>query len=80
MRNYGYGKSRVKHIGKYELIVEFYSFKKAHFYIYLDNNKNIYYSGTDILPDNKQKMLDVYKSLKTVSIIKSFIEKRNLVK
>ena len=72
-RNYGYGKSRIKHIGKYELVVEFYQFKKARLYIYLDS-KQVYWSGTDILiSNNKQKVLELYKSLKNVKKIKDLI-------
>lgn len=78
MRDYGYGKTRSKKIGKYEIEIEFYDFKKAIFSIYLDG-RDVYYSSTDILSDNKQKMLEVYRSLKTVKIIKSFIKKRNLI-
>ncbi len=74
-RNYGYGKSRIKHIGKYELVVEFYQFKKARLYIYLDS-KQVYWSGTDILiSNNKQKVLELYKSLKNVKKIKQIINK-----
>lgn len=78
MRDYGYGKNRSKKIGKYEIEIEFYDFKKARFSIYLDG-RDVYYSSTDILSDNKQKMLEVYRSLKTVKNIKSFIKKRNLI-
>ncbi len=78
-RDYGYGRSRVKHIGKYELILEFYEFKKARLYIYLDY-EDLYSSNADILPNNKEKILNIYRSLKTVKNVKSFIEKRNKIK
>ncbi|KKL93537.1 hypothetical protein LCGC14_1873690 [marine sediment metagenome] len=75
MRDYGHGKSRVKHIGNYELIVEFYNFQEARFYIYWKKNQ-VYYSGSDIsISNNKQEVLELYRSLKTVKSIKQIINK-----
>jgi len=76
-RDYGYGKNRTKRIGKYELIVEFYQFKKARFYIYLEN-KQVYWSVTDIVSNNKQDILELYKSLKSVKDIEQIIIKKEV--
>lgn len=77
-RNYGYGKTRSKKIGKYKVEIEFHAFKKARFDIY-EGKKMVYFTSSDILPDNKEKMLNVYRSLKTGKGIGSFIKKRNAI-
>ncbi len=78
-RNYGYGKTRRKRIGKYEVEIQFHAFKIARFDIY-EGKSMVYFSSSDILPDNKEKMLNVYRSLKTVKGIGSFIKKRKAIK
>ncbi|GAH59254.1 unnamed protein product [marine sediment metagenome] len=55
----------VKKIGKYIVVIQFPSFKKARCYIYL-NNKQLYYSGLD----TKIKVLAKYRNLNTVKAIK----------
>jgi len=78
-RDYGYGKTRSKKVGKYNIRIEFHAFKKARFTIF-KGNKDVYYSTSDILSSNKEKMLNVYRSLKNVKSTESFIKKRNAIK
>lgn len=77
--SYGYGKTRSKKIGKYKVEIQFHAFKKARFDIY-EEKEMVYFTSSDILPDNKEKMLNVYRSLKTVKGIGSFIKKRKAIK
>jgi len=78
-RNYGYGKTRSKKVGNFKVEIEFYDFKKARFSIY-EGKKNVYFSSSDTIPTKKEKALGVYRGLKTVKSIKSFIKKRNSIK
>jgi len=78
-RSYGYGRTRSKKVGKYEIQIEFHDFKKARFSIY-KGNKDVYYSGSDSLTDKKEKVLDRYRSLKNVKSIESFVKKRKSIK
>jgi len=78
-RDYGYGKSRSKKVGKFKVSIEFYDFKKARFTVH-SKNKEVYYSGSDSLTSNKEKVLNRYRSLKNVKSIESFVKKRNAIK
>jgi len=78
-RSYGYGKTRSKKVGKYEIEIEFHAFEKARFSIF-KGNKQVYYGASDILSDNKERTLDRYRALKNVKNVESFIKKRNAIK
>ena len=79
MRDYGYGKSRSKKIGKYTVKLEFHAFKKARFNIN-KGNKQVYYFPSDTLSSNKKRVLERYKDLKNVKTVESFVKKRNTIK
>ena len=79
MKNYGYGKSRSKKVGKYEIQIEFPEFKKARFTIY-KGNKEVYWSVSDSLSNNKERTLTRYRDLNTVKSVESFVKKRNAIK
>jgi len=78
-RDYGYGKTRSKKVGKYEVKIEFHDFKKARFTIF-KGNKEVYWSVSDSLSNNKEKVLDRYRNLKTMKSIESFVKKRKSIK